>query len=842
MLNAVASNVETSHGIGDPEDGGDPENGGDPEDGGGPEDGGDTEDLRPGDRFGSSPPALPPLALDRLLRAVPGLVVAICCGYVLWRMRPDLLLRDTTPNGGDMGAHVWFPAYLRDHLLPQGRVAGWAPDWYAGFPAGQFYFPFPALLIVALDAVLPYNVAFKLVTALGPVALPTGAYVFARGLKVPRPGPPLFSVAAVVFVFFKGDPGSSPVATTHAFNQGIMGGTLKSTLSGEYSFTIALALALCFLGALAAALRTRRHLALPAVLLAVTVLSHLVVGIFAVVGGVVIWLLRRPLSNLGIGGAIGAVGALLTAFWTVPLVVTFGYTTNMRYERLTQYMAYLFPSYLRWAQLLAVVGIVVGVVLRRRSTLAVLAMTAVFGLVFRLWPEAHVWNLRFLPFWYLGVFLLAAVGVNEVVRGLVAGVAWLDAGSASAAPTDDARRRLVVGVTAAVLVAAVVTVTLVRVDASRKPTLQFWPDWNYSGYEDTSLPRTGTHRPKAYAEFKALLDTMRSLPPGRALWENSAAIDAYGTSDALMALPYFTDGRIASVEGLFYESAATTPYHFLMVAKLSASSSNPVRGLVYRNLSDFDLGVRQMQLFGVRYFMAFSPDVLRRADTSAALRLVSRLPDLDRAPPSGWSIYEVRDSTLVAPLALEPVVLDHPSGGTTSECYHQPRPPRGVRNPMLSAWECAAVTWFDDPGALSRLLAADGPASWQRGPTARARTERERPLPAVTVSDVRTTDHSVSFAVSQPGVPVLVKTSYFPGWEVDGARGPWRVTPNFMVVVPTRRHVTLHYARTSSEWVGIVLSVVGLFGFLALFLWRPAAARRRRSPSAHGWDEPPALR
>ena len=47
-------------------------------------------------------------------------VVAVCVGFVLWHLQPDLLLRNTTPAGGDMGAHVWGPAYLRDHLLPQG--------------------------------------------------------------------------------------------------------------------------------------------------------------------------------------------------------------------------------------------------------------------------------------------------------------------------------------------------------------------------------------------------------------------------------------------------------------------------------------------------------------------------------------------------------------------------------------------------------------------------------------------------------------------------------------------------------------------------------------------------
>ena len=51
-----------------------------------------------------------------------------------------------------MGAHVWGPAYLRDHLLPHGQLAGWTPDWYAGFPAYQFYMVLPSLLIVVLNA------------------------------------------------------------------------------------------------------------------------------------------------------------------------------------------------------------------------------------------------------------------------------------------------------------------------------------------------------------------------------------------------------------------------------------------------------------------------------------------------------------------------------------------------------------------------------------------------------------------------------------------------------------------------------------------------------------------
>ena len=218
-------------------------------------------------------------------------VVLACCALVFWVLHPNLLLRDTTPNGGDLGAHVWFPAYLRDHLLPDWRVAGWSNDWFGGFPAGQFYFPVPALVTVVLDVVLPYNVALKLTTAIGPVLMPFGAYAFARGIRMRRPGPELSAVATVCFLFFKGiatGTGASAEQTAVQFNQRIMGGTLVSSLAGEYSFAFALTLALFALGALAFSVRTGRRKSLAAILFAATVMSHVVVGLFAVVGALVI--------------------------------------------------------------------------------------------------------------------------------------------------------------------------------------------------------------------------------------------------------------------------------------------------------------------------------------------------------------------------------------------------------------------------------------------------------------------------------------------------------------------------------------------------------------------------
>jgi hypothetical protein len=67
-----------------------------------------------------------------------------------------------------------------------------------------------------------------------------------------------------------------------------------------------------------------------------------------------------------------------------------------------------------------------------------------------------------------------------------------------------------------------------------------------------------------------------------------------------------------------------------------------------------------------------------------------------------------------------------------------------------------------------------------------------------------------------------VKTSFFPNWDVSGADGPWRATPNFMVVVPTNKDVVLEYGTTSAEWFGRAGTVVGVIGVAALaWWWRP---------------------
>jgi hypothetical protein len=757
-----------------------------------------------------------------------GVVVAAAL-YVFLQLQPGLLVANTTAAGGDMGAHVWGPAYLRDHLLPHGRITGWTPDWYAGFPALHFYFPLPSLLIVLADLVLPYTVAFKLVTVLGLVALPAAAASLGHQLRLPFPTPAIMGAATVVFAFDR----------YHT----IWGGNAAATLAGEFSFSISLALALFFLAALARALETGRGRALAAVLFGATALCHLLPAAFAVMGAGVLLATRRPdRARWGIVVVSGGLGAALSAFWFLPFIGRLPYSNDMGWERTFAYVANLLPwlrtddgatavmtRHLPFVFGLALVGAVIGVVRRRRGVVVLTGIAAICALAFRFVPEGAIWNARFLPFWYLAVYFLAAVGLAEI--SLLLRDAFVRIEPVPIYDPDDPARIPIperVGPGPAPIVAAIgslvcaVVLTGVplglfstgRIDLPGPASIPFlkrasadssfvpaWARWNYSGYE----------RKDSYPEFREVVSTMEALGKsegcGRAMWEYESELNRFGTPMGLMLLPYFTDGCIGSMEGLFFESSATVPYHFLNQSELSLKPSRAMRDLPYRDL-DVRTGVEHLQLLGVKYYLAETPEAQAQAARTPGLSLLATTGEHpvnypDGTKPRSWQIYEVADSELVAPLSFEPAVVQ-----------------RGMDS--KHGWLGAAVAWYQDPSRWSIPLAVDGPPSWDR-----VRDAADPPTPtavrAARVSEIHADDDSIRFDVDRPGTPVLVKVSYFPNWKAKGADGPYRVTPNLMVVVPTSEHVELHYGWTGLDLGAWAITLLSLAGIAWVARRRPVA-------------------
>ncbi len=822
---------------------------------------------------------------------------------MLWHLQPDLLLRNTTPAGGDMGAHVWGPAYLRDNLLPHGQVAGWTGDWYAGFPAYQFYMVVPSLLIVLLNAGLhgaaaiipavggivalgtaaafwsqrrvrnlalagavvafalvglPYGVAFKLVTVLGVTSLPVCAYAFGRMAGTRFPTPAVFSVATLPFLFYRG------------FT--IYGGNIPSTLAGEFAFSISLSLALLYLGVVFKGLDTGRYRALAAVLLALTGLCHIIPAFWALGATAVIvavrfrlvssalipglpfvgggaflgaagLLLGAPSSLLGLAlalpGAVLAgvglwllsesvrwvspslvVGGLLSMWWVGPFYLRSDYLNDMGWEKLPyddpemsrfdewrqHLMPYATPDVdLRWVFGLALLGVGLSIALRLRVGIFLTLTTLAVAIAFVVVPEGRLWNGRLLPFYYLTTMFLAALAVSEVVRTITEVV------RDGRRPPVGAGVPVALGTLAAVVVIVGVPLGQLpgtertevgvawprfspwKVEAAPASFIPSWAEWNYTGYEGKD----------AYREYFDIVTRMDEVGEqrgcGRAFWEYEKELDRYGTPMALMLLPHWTDGCIGSMEGLYFEASSTTPFHFLTQVELSTAPSAAQRDLPYGTF-DITKGVDHLQMMGVRYYMATSPNAIASARGN---------PELTEVASSGpWVVFEVADSEIVTPLANEPAVVEGVDDSLI-EWVEEPLDESG-------RFGGPAISWFNDATQWNVPLARSGPDEWQR--VAVGERPEEVPLDEVEVSNVDLGEQSISFDVDQVGVPVLVKMSYFPNWQATGASGPYRVAPNFMVVIPNDTHVELTYGRTGVEYLSYSLTLLGLVGLV--LLWR----------------------
>ena len=750
--------------------------------------------------------------------------------FLLLALHPNLILRNNIPTGGDMGAHVWAPAYLRDHLLTNFKLSGWSMDWYSGLPIYRFYMVVPALMIVLLDVVLPYGIAIKIIAVIGILTLPYATWLFGRFAKFAYPLPELFAIAATIFLF------------DESFT--IYGGNIASTMAGEFSFSISLSLAMLGFALLAKGLDTGKHRVSAAIIISLSALSHGIVLLFVFGGAALMLVVWNRRESLQFGAKVIALAVLLSSFWVIPFVTSHAYMTDMKYEprpsgATDSFWKMFFPLHILLdvsITALAIIGAISLVRIRHKAGTWVTLMTLVLAAgVFIARNSLPVigllWNPRVLPFFYLLRYFLFAVGLYELAAFALrmksmSRIARMEAGTPVvldiAKPRDNFTFNLALlsGFTLFILMAIGFRFQELPFGSTRvnsagqyeyvwgplrtKSTndgfVDGWARWNFTGYEGKS----------AYGEYYSVVQTMKQLGEdstqgcGRALWENSGELNKYGTTMALMLLPFWTDGCISSMEGLFFEAAGSTPYHFITAAAMSKQSSNPVRELRYDN-NDAAIGVRYLQELGVKYFMGFTPEAIAQASQQEGLTEVAR---------SGpWVVYRVANSDVVTPLATQPVVANISSS-----------------NPR-ERWLEVGTSWFQHPETWTTPIADDGPSEWQRIDVVVDESLREGepnsnnrrvdvvkpataltpvPLEPVVVSNVNIGQERVRFSVDKVGVPVLVRVSYFPNWKVDGAKGPYRVAPNMMVVIPTSTNVNMHYGWTMLDYVAYLLSFAGI--------------------------------
>jgi hypothetical protein len=770
------------------------------------------------------------------LRRIPPLpaVLLIAMSLVIFIvMNPGLIFSSTTPTGGDTGAHVFGPAYLRDNLLPEGRILGWSNDWFAGFPAFYFYFPLPSLAIVLLDFFLPYGVAFKIVTVLGLLAMAPAIYFHTRALNMGRHVALVSAGAGAVFAFYE--------------SYSIYGGNVASTLAGEFSYSWSFALSLVYLGLLIKAVRDdKRYAKWAALALALTALSHVLTTLVVIFASLFVLFWKRGVARTLL---IWFWGFAIAAFWALPLIARIGLTSDMAWNPLSRWEE-VFPVEIWLLLPAAIVGAVWAVRKTSRvvpllgATLLPLIYYPLPGVLPELLPDMFgdarwkLYNGRLMPYWYFGVAFFAALGLGAAVM-------WLSRRLPSRTHTHWPRAVIAVGFAVAaglvadsaefpdwswivVLVAGVIALASTLLFAPKVNTRNFltttaaavvvlgatagvtfidgWSKWNYEGYESK----------QPWPEYQALMLELNSLPDGRVQWESSSDLNKYGTPMSPMLIPYWTEGSHQSMEGLYFESSLTTPFHFINHSEMSYQPSNPIPGLRYHTF-EMERGLKHMDLYGVRYYVSFTPEAAEKANG------IDGFTEIAVTEP--FHIFELPETDLVVPATHLPAVYEAPQRGLLGSLVGS-ETVTGPDGEARLSFHDISLQWYDDIDNMHRWIVADGPEDWPRIESVTGRPDVELSMPAAAVSDIEIDDHRISFSTQALGVPHLVKVSYFPNWRATGADGPWRASPSLMVVVPTENEVVLEFGDTWAESGGKLLTFGGVVSLIAIggvFQWRRRA-------------------
>jgi len=669
----------------------------------------------------------------RLPDAITALAVLAVWALLLSYFRPSLLLLDTMTAGGDTPSFHHPIEHLKNVLLPAGNPQGWDPGNFGGYAPYRSYFLPPSLIVIALSWVMPFNVAFKLVTVLGIFLLPLATVVCLRALDYPFPIPAIGSAASLLLLFNQGN--------------SMWGGNIPSTLAGEFSFSIAFALAVLFLGLLHRGLRDGRHRAGLAVLLALVGLCHPVPFISAAAAG--LYFLLDPATlprNLVYLAWVYAAAALLMAFWLVPLIAGLPYATSIHWTWQFQSWMDVVPPLL---VLPAVMAAIDGIRLARTRRAPGAGRYLLFSLLvsaaaFCAANSVGIPDIRFVPFAQFVVVLLALDLLSAFLPALPAP-----------------------GLPGLALVAA--TLGFVQAGAGYIPN---WVQWNYEGIESKG----------PYPALQQIMAALKgSLADPRVGYEHSPSYDAFGSMRIFESLPRLA-GR-ATLEGVLLQTAVTSPFVYYIQSLVSEQGTSVIPGYSYPD-SDPVRGTPRLDLFNVRDFLAVSGKVKGALDKDPRWTrffaldpyVIYRRTD----PPAGY----------VRVPKFRPVLIETENW---KKDFHRWFDKDGLLDvPLVAARTVPASARGFFP--LSAKSATDFPRV------------SERLNCAVTE---KLSSQEIEFTTTCPGVPHYISVAYDPNWRADGAFGVFLASPAFMMVVPQQPVVRLRFRRSAIDWMGILATLGG---------------------------------
>ena len=677
-------------------------------------------------------------------------IIAGIFAFLLCYFEPHLLFSKTITTGGDTGSHYYTAEYLRNYLLPKGKISGWCQGNLAGFPMLQNYFPLPFVVMALLSWVIPLEIAFKIVTVSGTFLLPFCTYLFFRLLRQPFPVPAMGAVFTLPFLFMEGN--------------SMWGGNIPSTLAGTFCYSLGFALGVLWLGLVYRAVTEGKGGIPCAVLLAMVGLCHGYTLLFAVFTSVFfLFTVKEMGRNLKILIYIHLLAFFLMAFWLIPMIVFLPYTTRFSilwiFFDLKQVGREIFPVILYPFIGLGLAG-------------------AIWALLKKAWvpraiairPWAYVWfsalcgaalyvigyrigvvDIRFLPFLQ---FFLAATGAT--IFSFIA----------------SCRKSAVLSAVMALVL------TCLWVDA-HETFIRSWIHSNYSGVESRRL----------WEPFMSVNRFLRGTPHDpRVVYEHSMIHQGAGTVRAFESLPLFS-GR-STLEGVYIQASLSVPFIFYLQSEISQKASTPIPDYSY---SRFDLGkgVEHLRLFNVQEVIAAEPETKEALAASSAFRLQHR------AGPYEVYALEGVSGNYVEPVRFQPVLVTEGDWRRISYKWFRLG---DLDVPLVFAdrVEDQELRRFHRVG-LDELDIRNLP----REPAAGGGILKET-----------VTEEEILVEGASPGTPLMVRVSYHPNWRVEGADKIYLASPAFMLIYPESPKVRLYYGRTWPDDAGAAMTLLAILYLL----------------------------
>ena len=691
-------------------------------------------------------------------------------------LRIDLMFLNTIPTGGDMGAHIVPTKFFVEELFYNLKISGWSNDWFAGYPAYYFYFPLPPSIVAVLNLILPFNISFKIMVLIALVLLVISIEKLIN-----------IKIGTLSYIGFAG---GFLYLLTESFT--IFGGNLASSLAGQYSFTYSLAFANLSIYCIRNKL-IKHSVIKGSLFLGLSLLSHIIPFLIYAPIFLIYFLSSKSVKLEKVIGIL--IFLFFTLRFSVSLFLNLEFTTNMTYSPYTNIKDLMKPDILPFA-----IGIFFYTIFSTRKNLKQIFLTTEMYLIFVstflffYGPEGALWNGRLVPFFNLGLIILFFKIIEEKSELLTSKISgkyliilfylicssffifnYFQKWHAIYAVT-------VYFVAFLVMISLIITIripkyglgiTLIALVLSSVNFLPHWLNWNFTGYDQKDN----------WSDITNLYSELNQLEPGRIMWEPNSDLNKYGTPMVLMTIPMFTNHE--SVEGLYFDSSITTPFHFVTVSGLAESPSNPVGGLSYIN-GDFNRGVRYMKELGVDYFISYTDSITDKAIMSDELENVFQSSPFTVFRLSSEKV-QVVDAELVK--------------------FSQPELVERISNSIFKQEKTDSFFSFamKEFKLDNKKRIIEGISSEDLQNLNKISDKKNE------INNIRISNNKITFQTEHPNELHIIKVSYFPNWKIENGSGPYRVSPSFMGVVPHSKEVKITFENSFLEKA---LNIISLFIFL----------------------------